>query len=310
MIFLRNQFDRLRTADVSVVYILGQHDGRQNWPMVHPWPIRLHGKAFDVDGFSIYGLDYMRPADFMIAYADQKPESGAFLLCHQVWEEFMGNVREAELAMVRLPFAMYLLTGDYHVHKVIGYTALDGSMANAFSPGSTHVRDVAEEEQKRFFAIGRGDDGGTVYWSVQLDTRPIRRYQIKTAEEVDAFLARTDLPLDGEGMRKAVIDIAYYDDIDGLGAHLARELEGRCHLFLKPKNRRREERAPSADARRTVADRGLVGAIPLVTEPGPVRDSAERLLEAPDPLVELEAMKVEFYGASVSVVPVQGEEDQ
>ena len=78
-----------------------------------------------------------------------------------------------------------------------------------------------------------------------------------------------------------------YDDIDGLEAKLEQELGERCHLFLKRKNRRRDERAPSAASRRAMADMGLVGAVALVCEPGPVRDSSERLLEAPDPAIEL-----------------------
>jgi hypothetical protein len=96
-----------------------------------------------------------------------------------------------------------------------------------------------------------------------------------------------------------VIDVSYYDDIDGLGAKLASTLEERCHLFLRHKNRRRDERAPSAIARRNVADRGLAGAVGLVCEPGPVQDSSVRLLEAADPRVELEAMRAEFYDTSV-----------
>jgi DNA repair exonuclease SbcCD nuclease subunit len=301
IIFLRDQFDRLNQYSVEVVYILGQHDGRQDWPSIHPWPIHLHGKAFDVDDYVIYGLDYLRPADFMAAYAaPPKPESGAFLLCHQVWHEFMGNVRQAELSMANLPYATNLLTGDYHVHQVMEYTALDGSSAVAFSPGSTHVRDVAEEADKHFFAIYGGASAECECTSVTLITRPVRRYQIRTTEEAEAFLARKDLPLDGEGVKRAVVDISYYDDLDGLGAQLERTFGERCHLFLRGRNRKHESRAPSVVARRAVADRGLAGAVDLVCEPGPVRESAIRLLEALDPRAELDAMRAEFYASAVA----------
>ena len=168
-------------------------------------------------------------------------------------------------------------------------------MGFALSPGSTHVRDVAEEEIKKFYAIYSGTTPTRIE-AIQLDTRPVRRYQISTQQDAEAFLARRDLPLDGEDVKKAVIDIAYYDDIEGLGAKLASALEDRCHLFLRHRNRRRDERAPSATARRQVADRGLAGAVHLVCEPGPVRDSSVRLLEAADPRIELEAMRNEFYG--------------
>jgi predicted MPP superfamily phosphohydrolase len=295
--FLRDQFEKLSGDEVQVVYVLGQHDGRQDWPSIHPDPVHLHGLVYDVDDFMIYGLDYMRPAEFMATYATLQAPSGSFLLCHQVWHEFMGNVRQAELSMAQLPFAMHLLAGDYHVHTELSYKALNGSMGVALSPGSTHVRDVAEEETKRFYAIYNDANPFRVE-SINLDTRPIRRYQITTHQEAEAFLARRDLPLDGEGIKRAVIDIAYYDDIEGLGAKLANALEDRCHLFLRHRSRRRDERAPSATARRQVADRGLAGAVHMVCEPGPVRDSSVRLLEVADPRIELEAMRNEFYEAS------------
>lgn len=298
--FLRDQFDRLQAGNVQVIYILGQHDGRQDWPSIHPAPIHLHGMAFDVDDFTVYGLDYMRPAEFMTAYTGLPSQPGAFLMCHQVWHEFMGNVRQAELEMVKLPFALNLLTGDYHVHQTTTYTALNGSSGFVYSPGSTHVRDVAEEETKRFFAIYRGKPDPHYYESVELDTRPIRRYQLTSPAVAEEFLERLDkLPLDGEGVKRTVIDIAYYDDIAGLGGKLAKLLEERCHLFLRHKSRRQEERAPSAVARRNVADRGLAGAVGLVCDPGPVQDSAIRLLEAVDPRIELEALRAEFYGVTV-----------
>jgi hypothetical protein len=301
--FLRDQFDILQAAGVTVLYILGQHDGRQDWPSIHPDPIHLHGQVFDLEEFSICGLDYMRPAEFMAMYAGHRDLRESFLMCHQVWHEFMGNVRQAELSMEQLPFAMDLLTGDYHVHQTLNYTALDGSTATAFSPGSTHIRDVAEEETKRFFAVYGGKDVRCVYESIQLDTRPVRRYQITSPAAAEKFLASLDeLPLDGTDTKRAVIDIAYYDDIEGLGAALAKALEERCHLFLRTKNRRRDERAPSVLARRSVADRGLAGAVDLVCEPGPVRDSSVRLLEAIDPRIELEAMRAEFFG-EVPVCP-------
>jgi hypothetical protein len=309
--------DQLQAADVQVVFILGQHDGRFSWPDIHPWPVHLQQairdkegkhvkdefKVLEVDGCSIYGFDYMRPAQFMQRYSEiLKPEPGIFLLCHQVWKEFMGNVRQAELAMAELPFAVNLLTGDYHVHTTLSYTALDGSTGTAFSPGSTHIRDVAEEETKQFFAIYcKGES--VEYASVELDTRPARRFQITSPHEAEKFLGRLDLlPLDGEGIKRAVIDVAYYDDIEGLGDKLKEALGDRCHLFLRTRNRQREMRAPSAVARRAVADSGLAGSAGLVCE-GTVYDSAVRLLSAIDPRVELETMRAEFYATSDAEEP-------
>jgi hypothetical protein len=297
-LFLRDQFDRLQAADIPVVYILGQHEKRQDWAKLHRWPVHLHEKAFDVDDFVIYGFDYLAPEVFLAAYAaPPRPEPGAFLLCHQSWQEFMGDKEEKAIAMDQLPYAVNLLTGDFHTHRLHRYRALDGSEGVAFSPGSTHARDTSEDDAKRFFAIyPRDGDGCIPCVSVELKTRTLRRYKITNTEEAEAFLAGINqLPLDDDGPDRAIIDVTYYTDIDGFGSRVARALEGRCHFFPKPKDRRRETRAPSAVARRAVADRGWAGALQLITEPGPTRDISQRLLDAPDAQAELAAMEAEYY---------------
>ena len=81
IMFLRDQFDQLQEAEVQVVYILGQHDGRQNWPLIHKHPIHLHNMVLDIDELSICGLDYMRPAEFMEAYASLKRSRGRRFSC-------------------------------------------------------------------------------------------------------------------------------------------------------------------------------------------------------------------------------------
>ena len=300
--FLCEQFDKLQYNSVPVVYIFGQHDGRQDWPSIHSWPIHLHGQVFDVDDFVICGFDYMRPTEFMATYARlQALRWQVFCSVIRCGRSSWATCARPSYRWLRLPFAMDLLTGDFHGHRVIKYAAADGSTGTVFSPGSTHVRDVAEEEEKRFFAIYKGTLTPYAYESITLDTRPVRRYKLATVDDADKFLAKlNELPLDGEGVKRAVIDVSYYDDIDGLGAELARLLENRCHLFLRHKSRRQDERAPSADARRAVADRGLAGAAGLVCEPGPVLDSSVRLLEAADPRLELEAMQAEFYSTPIA----------
>jgi hypothetical protein len=297
--FLCDQIDLLQGAGVQVIYILGQHDGREEWPSLHPNAIHLHGRAYDVDEFTICGLDhYRRPGEFLAAYAALQVPPGSFLLCHQGWRELMGG--KEELMLADLPFALDLLCGDYHDHCTRHYKARDGSHGILLSPGSTHARDVTEENGKQFFAIYRGTATPYAYRSISLRTRPVQRYWIRTVAEADAFLARQDLPLDGTGLERAVIDVSFYSDIDGFAAQLERALATRCHLFLKPRDRRREERTPSAVARRTIADRGLAGAVDLVCEPGPVRDSAKRLLEAIDAGAELAVMRKEFYDSTDS----------
>jgi hypothetical protein len=195
--YLRRQFDLLAHHRVQVVYILGQHDGRQDWPSIHPDPIHLHGRRVTVGCVTLHGFDYLRPEAFREAYTALEHEPVDFVVCHQVWKEFMGNTKPAELALADLPFALPLLTGDYHVHTQIGYQARDGTRSVAY--------------------------------------------------------------------------------------------------FLTPRRRRRDEQPAAAGQRRQAALGGLPGIVSLACEPGPVRDSVLRLLEAPDQHLELAAMKAEFF---------------
>ena len=304
-VFLRDQFDRLQAADIPVVYVLGQHEKKQDWTRLHRWPVHLSGKAFDVDDFAVYGFDYMLPGDFIDAYVAQpRPEPNAYSLCHQPIQELMGDKDPDVLSLAQLPFAMNHMIGDYHSQKILSYRALDGSEGIILSPGSTHARDTSEDDPKGFLAIFRDADGAPRVCSIPLKTRTLKRYKIENADQAEAFLAVVDkLPLDGEGLERAIIDVTYYTDIDGFGAKLVQALDKRCHLFTKPKDRRRETRAPSAVARRAVLEQGWAGALALITQPGPTRDISQRLLDAPDPLVELDAMAAEYYESSKAEEP-------
>jgi hypothetical protein len=299
--YLRDRFAQLAHHRVLVVYILGQHDGRQDWPSIHPDPVHLHGRRLEVDGFALHGLDYLRPATFLEAYARLADDRPDFLLCHQVWSEFMGNARQAELSMAQLPFALDLLTGDYHIHTTCDYTALDGVLATAYSPGSTHMRDVAEEPEKKFFVFSRGDPLNYHVQSVPLATRPARRIKIATTEQLERFLTEGihQLPLGGVGIERMVLDVSYYDDLESAAQRLAAALEDRCHLFLRPRRRRRDERPVDAVDRRRAAEGGMAASVPLVCQDPVVCESVIRLLEAPDRRAELAAMKQEFYAEPI-----------
>lgn len=298
--YLRHRFDRLAHHGVQVAYILGQHDGRQDWPSIHPDPIHLRDLRLTVGGVTLHGLDYLRPAAFREAYLRLEHDRPDFLLCHQVWKEFMGNTKPAELELADLPFAIDLLTGDYHVHTRREYTARDGSKGVAYSPGSTHMRDVAEDPRKHFYAFHEVDPAVYRAESVPLDTRHAVRVKLTTPAALEKFLAEDIkvLPLDGQGIERMILDVTYYDDLDDASRRLAATLEDRCHLFLKPRRRKRDEQPATAGQRRQAALGGLVGVVSLACEPGPVRDSVLRLLEAQDQHLELAAMKSEFYAGS------------
>jgi hypothetical protein len=295
--YLRRQFDLLAHHRVQVVYILGQHDGRQDWPSIHPDPIHLHGRRVTVGCVTLHGFDYLRPEAFRKAYTALEHEPVDFVVCHQVWKEFMGNTKPAELALADLPFALPLLTGDYHVHTQIGYQARDGTRSVAYSPGSTHMRDVAEDPEKRFYAFHQTDAYDYRVESIPLDTRHAIRVKLTTPAALEKFLAEDIkvLPLGGQGIERMIVDVTYYDDLDDAPRRLAAALEDRCYLFLKPRRRRRDEQPAAAGQRRQAALGGLPGIVSLACEPGPVRDSVLRLLEAPDQHLELAAMKAEFF---------------
>lgn len=283
--------DDMQRAGRKIFFTQGQHEkASPPYLSLHPYPVHVHRRPIGVRGLTIYGIDHV-PADRLESEVEDIPTGVDVLLCHQVWAEFMGVGAEGRLAMLNKPGgARVVLTGDYHVHRV-----LDVEGVQVCSPGSTCLQSINEPDEKAFFLLY--DD--LSFESVPLVTRPTIRRTVRTDADVEEVLAGLGGPfLESEGlpleMQKPILYVEAAE-IDQAYSRIARAAGDKVFLFWKslvgkPGDVLYEER----EALRS-APCGLEACLPLVVPAGgSVYNSVLRLLRAADKKKELDLMAREF----------------
>ena len=182
--FIRKQMDRLAKAKIPLYFIQGQHE-RADPPWfstVHSWPKHLNGAAVSLDGRVIAGADWT-PAVRLMDVMSALPPADT-LMCHQVWEEFMGGITSPEGSISDLPEQFTtVVTGDYHkmVMKRMGARLV-------LSPGPTNMRKI-NESGACCYAVSTGPK---FVWG-KIPSRPVLRVDFRTAQEAptaDAIIAQ------------------------------------------------------------------------------------------------------------------------
>jgi DNA repair exonuclease SbcCD nuclease subunit len=286
------QFDRLQAGGIPTRYILGDHDGRQDWPDLHPWPRHMDGLCATIGPFQAYGLDYLPKGKLQAALRDAPPWAD-ILMTHQKWAEFVHASAQGKLADVPDHFR-YIITGDYHDQVC----AEIETGQQVWSPGSTIATSVADHTP-RLFIVGR-QSGDTLHCEFHpLRSRPIHRVRIETDEELAVTVTewiklvlgmadRLQLP---DQLRRPIVDVEYYTDIPSAYERL-RTIADRCHLFLRPRDRARQAR--QSEARRARAALSVEEAVGRLARPGtPGHDWTLRLLAAQDKRAEWRAIVAE-----------------
>lgn len=282
--------DSMKARDRRIYFTQGQHEkAYPPYLSLHPHPRHVHRKVVTVGGLSVYGFDHV-PADQLEAEILRVPKGVDLVMCHQVWNDFMGLGFEGQLQTLidRQPGAV--LTGDFHEHQVLTFGDV-----RVYSPGSTCLQDIKEPEEKAFFVFY--DDGSVD--SVPLLTRPKWNFRITCPDDVEALFATMDawfLPY-GElppELQKPVFSIEC-GAVPEAYKRVTRAVGDRAFLFWK------SVVAPAGDTLYDQAEadraapRGLEGCLPLVTPAGgAVYNSVLRLLRAKDKKTELAAMAGEF----------------
>lgn len=172
--FMRRQMDRLAKAKIPFFFIQGQHE-RSDPPWfstVHSWPKHLHNATVNYDGRVIAGLDWTPAARLQEAVQALSTEADT-LMCHQVWEEFMGEVTNPEGSIAELPMHFStVVTGDYHktVLKKVGHRLV-------LSPGPTNLRKI-NESGACCYAISTGEN----FSLGKIPGRPVLRSDFRTVQ--------------------------------------------------------------------------------------------------------------------------------
>lgn len=283
------QVDRLAGAEIPARYVLGDHDGRQDWPGLHHWPDNVDQARFAVGPAIGYGLGYRPRARLQEALA-AIPGEASILFTHQKWEDFVSKSGHARLDEVP-GHVRYVLTGDYH-EKVWGEF---GAGQLVWSPGSTHPTSVAEDSPRHFLAGWVGRDGLRCEF-VPLKSRPVFRVRVSGPDDL-ARLVGVDIDemLASAGSRglpphisRPIVEVAYYTDVPHAYEQIA-ALGDRCHVFARPKDRERQRRRDAvATARPALTIEEAVGRLAKPGTPG--HDWTLRLLDAKDRRAEWRAI--------------------
>jgi hypothetical protein len=294
-----DQFDRLQHGGVPTRYVLGDHDGRQDWPNLHPWPKHMDGLCEPVGPFLSYGLDYAARGKLQALLRDI-PQEAQILFTHQKWEEFVSRSGQAKLTDVP-PHVRYVVTGDFH-DQVWGEF---GTGQHVWSPGSTHATSVADDKP-RYFLVGWEQDGALVCEFIPLVSRPIIRVR---AEDSAALAFIVGPGIDGELeqiakkrlpelISKPIVDVEYATNIPHAYEQIMR-MADRCHVFPRPRSPRRWAYGAQAQSRQPALS--IEEAVARLAYPGtPGHDWTLRLLRASDRQVEWRAIVEEHRSPSCS----------
>jgi DNA repair exonuclease SbcCD nuclease subunit len=238
---------KLRDNGISVLYNQGQHEFQRDLPWMEVASLDALHLTLDsndrlANGMRIVGFDYCNAktlAENLAAIAKDSTQEYV-LVCHQVWKDFMGEVGKTQGCFDDIPPNVKLLvTGDYH--QTI--ERKHGSNLTVLSPGSTHLRSLAEPASKYFFKLTCDD----VDFKICTQEIPTRGYlevstnagsYKKIVERVKDFLSLnqqsfTNLP---EELRKPIIRLVHGTEDFDFVRFVKQEFDDKAHLFFKHKS--------------------------------------------------------------------------
>jgi DNA repair exonuclease SbcCD nuclease subunit len=315
------EMDRMQAEGLPVYFIQGQHErvkrsalgsselgGSPEWMNVHAWPTHVHKKVFSIENRQFYGLDWT-PPDRIEEELAAIPEGTYFLVCHQVWREFMGDtVCQPECNLSMVPVVQEVLTGDFHETT----NAHNGAYTVMHSPGSISMRSMGEPAEKYFFHFlgwneveeaEHPDVGESLHpmEAIKLQTRVMAEVNIDTEETLDAFVQYEPEPVAWdiaglpEELEKPMLRVNYHDDIPEVYDRIVAAVGDTAHLFLYPQRIGPDVVEVDEDLRERIRGQGLLGCLSQVEdEDSPVYRTTARLLQSSDPATELEEMHAEY----------------
>ncbi len=143
--------DELSENNIPVYYTQGQHEFQETpWLKAAFGAAWLHDQTVQFRNWKITGCDYQNNEEKLLQFLkSEKALNSQILVCHQVWEDFMGELAKPQGCFKDIPSNVkYLITGDYHKNLIHTHGNL-----TILSPGSTHMRNITEPEDKAIFLI-------------------------------------------------------------------------------------------------------------------------------------------------------------
>lgn len=292
---------KLTDTGIGVYYNQGQHEYQESpWLQAATKAVWLHEHNRTFDGWQIAGCDYQNSEEKLKQFlkSDLAQESN-ILVCHQVWRDFMGDMAKPQGCFNDIPpNVKYLITGDYHMNLIHHHGDL-----TVLSPGSTHMRNIAEPENKKVFLIKNYDKKYKSTEKLIIETLPLysRRCirltvdKAKGSWEVLKLMAEAELTKAAAYAEDNAIpaEIAMpllhllhtSNDIELVG-RFKQHFESKAHLFFKQKENKQFE-SEEQDVQVVSGDRiGMMQCVDACiskSEKPLVHDLVLTLLQSPDP---------------------------
>lgn len=186
-------------ATMPFAFVQGQHEfDDPPWfsllaPAAPFGAVHLHERLWKIGCATLYGLDYRSRDELELALA-AIPETAHTLVCHQVWDEFMGSIAAPQGSLASIPHHVRLVvTGDYHQHLSVEVERPGGPSLRVLSPGACSSQKIDEPHEHAVFVVEYHPNGDFDVVSQQLPSRPI----------YDFGVCRTDAD------RKRLLDCGY-----------------------------------------------------------------------------------------------------
>lgn len=191
-VFLRG-VDKLRQCGIKVLAIQGQH-GRYrefSWTSIDPYVVDLEKQGpVDIGGKLVAGFDN-RPPDDLKACLAKLPPKVDYLVLHQLIQgavpvDVDGASWDLDPDWVPTTVKLVLM-GDYHGLWSKERKNPNGSMTTFVYNGSTHMRSISENTDKRFTLVDETTDSIA---QLPLKTRPFKLFMFQTKDIMSAALAQ------------------------------------------------------------------------------------------------------------------------
>ena len=216
----------LFAAKVGVLFTQGNHDKQAVNHLEALGCIPLDGISMEVQGMTVYGLDYL-PRESLVPALHAAPECD-LLVMHAAGQHLLGFKGAYDYTLEALVDckAKDVLVGDIHITDVT--TRACGM--RVISPGSLHPLNITEGDSHGFYKM---DPTTKKLEFVKIRTREIHRMHAWTEEEftdeVLPFLR--ELPTI-EPEYRPIVELAYTPDIAGLVIGTVRTFADFAVFFL------------------------------------------------------------------------------
>jgi hypothetical protein len=268
--FIRTQLRVLHFADINFRFIQGQHElAKPTWfSAASPFALSIHERLDEIGSINVYGIDWT-PGDQIGAKLAKIPKDVDVLVMHQIWDEFMGDIRPGECTFDQVPPINTLFTGDYHSNKTGKFKGF-----KFISPGATHMRAIDEPVSHYYYLLSEDMEwtrhtllSRSTYRTRITKESSFRKFLNNWPQRLEQLLDEAhSLPTD---LLKPVVRVSYKRGIDKAKYRLQKCIGDDAFLFTKelvPRKSKDEEGEESQAISNSVLSRGLSGCLPLVMD--------------------------------------------